>query len=79
MKNLALLISFFILLAMVSVTINSCGNIKTDEEIHQHIDEIPAEIKDNTYQCPMKCEGVLVYEKEGDCPVCKMDLKEIEE
>jgi len=31
-----------------------------------------------TYQCPMKCEGDKVYHKEEQCPVCKMDLKEVE-
>ena len=27
------------------------------------------------YQCPMDCEKGKTYEKEGSCPVCKMDLK----
>ena len=31
------------------------------------------------YQCPMKCESDKTYAKEGNCPVCKMDLKPIEE
>ena len=31
-----------------------------------------------TYQCPMKCEVDKTYNKHGSCPVCKMDLKEIE-
>jgi protein SCO1/2 len=29
------------------------------------------------YQCPMKCEAEKTYDKEGKCPVCKMDLKEV--
>ena len=28
-----------------------------------------------SYQCPMKCEGDKVYQGNGSCPVCKMDLK----
>lgn len=33
-----------------------------------------------TYQCPMKCEGVdKTYDKPGSCPVCKMELKEVEQ
>ena len=36
---------------------------------------------DNTgnppFQCPMKCEGDKVYQKNVPCPVCKMDLKSI--
>ena len=27
-----------------------------------------------TYYCPMQCEGDKVYGKDGDCPVCGMDL-----
>ena len=27
------------------------------------------------YQCPMKCEGEKTYSSAGNCPVCKMDLK----
>ena len=38
------------------------------EEAHAH----------KHYQCPMKCEKDKVYGAEGKCPVCKMDLKEIE-
>jgi protein SCO1/2 len=30
-----------------------------------------------TYQCPMKCEDEKMYQQEGSCPVCKMDLKPI--
>lgn len=30
------------------------------------------------YQCPMKCEGEKVYDEPGACPVCKMDLEEME-
>jgi len=30
------------------------------------------------YQCPMKCEGDKMYDKEGKCPKCNMDLKKVE-
>ena len=30
------------------------------------------------YQCPMDCEDGKTYDKEGTCPVCKMDLKKVE-
>ncbi|WP_431135171.1 SCO family protein [Psychroserpens mesophilus] len=30
------------------------------------------------YQCPMKCEDDKLYNDQGSCPVCKMDLKQIE-
>ena len=30
------------------------------------------------YQCPMDCEDGKTYDKPGQCPVCNMDLKEVE-
>ena len=30
------------------------------------------------YQCPMDCEKGKTYDKPGQCPVCKMDLKKQE-
>lgn len=30
------------------------------------------------YQCPMDCEKGKTYDKAGQCPVCKMDLKKQE-
>lgn len=47
-----------------------------DEE-HEHHEEHAAEGEVN-YQCPMKCEGEKVYDEPGACPVCKMDLEEME-
>ncbi len=29
----------------------------------------------DVYQCPMDCEKGKTYEKEGNCPVCKMKLR----
>ncbi|RLD26024.1 MAG: ATPase [Bacteroidetes bacterium] len=29
-----------------------------------------------TFYCPMHCEGDKIYDKQGDCPVCGMDLVE---
>lgn len=29
------------------------------------------------YQCPMKCEGEKTYDTAGQCPLCKMDMKEV--
>ncbi len=31
-------------------------------------------VSDNTYQCPMKCEGDKTYNQPGNCPVCNMKL-----
>jgi protein SCO1/2 len=35
-----------------------------------------SEVK-TAYQCPMKCEGEKTYDKPGECPLCKMELKEV--
>lgn len=29
------------------------------------------------YRCPMDCEHGKVYNEQGKCPVCEMDLKEV--
>ena len=29
------------------------------------------------YQCPMDCEEGVTYSEEGICPVCEMDLEQI--
>ena len=45
-----------------------------EEVLHEHSDELAMA----NYQCPMKCEGDKTYNEKGSCPVCKMDIKEIE-
>jgi Cu2+-exporting ATPase len=35
---------------------------------------IPKPNNDGKFYCPMHCEGDKMYDKEGDCPVCGMDL-----
>ena len=46
-----------------------------DSEAHEHSD---SDAVAAVYQCPMKCEGEKTYDEKGSCPVCKMDIKEIE-
>ena len=36
--------------------------------------QISAPNNNGKYYCPMHCEGDKMYNKEGDCPVCGMDL-----
>ncbi|PIB34936.1 copper-translocating P-type ATPase [Reichenbachiella sp. 5M10] len=36
----------------------------------------PAKFSTGIYYCPMHCEGEKTYDREGDCPVCGMDLIE---
>ena len=49
----------------------------TDDEVAEP-DDHGYEMAMSAYQCPMKCEGDKTYEEEGACPMCKMDLKQIE-
>jgi len=37
-----------------------------------------ADIAMNVYQCPMDCEDGKTYDKAGSCPICAMDLKQVE-
>ncbi len=50
------------LLLLVSFAVQSCNNSP----------------QESTYQCPMKCENEKTYKTEGSCPICKMDLKKID-
>ena len=45
-----------------------------DVDVHEHGDELAMTV----YQCPMQCEGDKTYSEKGSCPVCEMDLKELE-
>jgi len=61
----------------IAVMFTSCKETKKDSdadkhELHEHKD---GETAHNAYQCPMDCEKGKTYGKEGNCPVCKMDLK----
>jgi protein SCO1 len=49
----------------------SCGN----SSIEKSNENATEEVKTSMYQCPMKCEGEKMYEEQGTCPVCKMDLE----
>jgi len=35
------------------------------------------EIAAVVYQCPMDCEHGKTYDKPGNCPVCKMEIKKV--
>ncbi|MBL4625064.1 MAG: hypothetical protein JKY42_07990 [Flavobacteriales bacterium] len=72
-----------VVFAIGSFTLVSCGGDKkvevqeeqvNGEETHEH-DTATKEHKH--YQCPMKCEDDKLYEEEGKCPVCGMDIKEV--
>ena len=51
--------TFFLFL--LTLTLVACGNQKG--------------VDNNSFLCPMKCEGERAYEASRSCPVCKMDLR----
>lgn len=48
----------------------SCSSEQTSESTEQ--------VAETSYYCPMKCEGDKTYSEEGSCPVCGMNLVEVE-
>ena len=64
MKSFKIIVSVFILFMMAA----SCKSDKSNT----------SESDLAVYQCPMQCEGDKTYDDVGSCPVCKMDLKQIE-
>lgn len=73
MKTKIISVITTILLVVGSMSIISCGsngdNNSSVQESHNH-DHVE-------YQCPMDCEEGKTYDKEGNCPVCGMELKEV--
>ncbi len=74
---------FNFLLFAIFFGLFSCNESKKEE---QKIEEPAAtevqttekeEIAMAEYQCPMKCEGDKTYPEVGNCPVCKMEIKEL--
>lgn len=80
MKKIIVLLT----LSMSLVALTSCKDSKAQPE-----KESTTEVKGGNgaekadlamnaeYQCPMDCEDGKTYDKEGACPVCKMDLKKL--
>ena len=89
-KTIYLTAIMAMIFAVGSITFTGCGNASnTKSNEHQH-EATEAEhqhdmddghdhgdIAEANYQCPMKCEGDKTYSKEGNCPVCKMELKKV--
>ena len=77
------LIYYFIIVFFLFIGLSACcnadnNNSQTDvpkkqtDSVNVVSDEVAA-----AYQCSMKCEGEKTYNVAGQCPECKMDLKEI--
>ena len=73
MKKLILVV---VAIFSIAVMFTSCKDAKKDADKHEMHKHEAGETAHNAYQCPMDCEKGKTYEKDGNCPVCKMDLKE---
>ncbi len=65
MKKVILILT---VVCAVMFTVTSCKKEKKEE--------VKKEMATTLYQCPMDCEHGKSYTKAGNCPVCKMALKE---
>jgi len=77
MKKLVVGIAFIF---AVSIVFASCKDEKKPEKKveKKEVKVVKKEVTAATYQCPMDCEKGKTYDKEGNCPVCKMKLKKVE-
>jgi heavy metal translocating P-type ATPase len=46
---------------------------------HNHTTDRVSPKGSGSFYCPMHCEGDKVYDKPGDCPVCGMDLVQLQQ
>jgi len=63
------------LVFVISFVFTSCKN---EEKKKVETKEVKKQVATAVYQCPMDCEKGKTYDKEGNCPVCKMKLKKVE-
>ena len=58
--------------SFIFVSCSDSNNHEATTEMHEEHNHAAS------YQCPMDCENGKTYDEEGKCPVCNMDLKEVE-
>jgi transcription initiation factor IIE alpha subunit len=67
MKKLIVAVALIFAVGMITT---SCKSDKKEIKT-----EVNKQMATEVYQCPMDCEKGKSYSKEGNCPVCKMELK----
>lgn len=62
------------------MTLEREGEVNLEDQIEttEDMPETAVEADKMTYVCPMTCEDAKTYEEPGQCPVCKMDLEEVQ-
>ncbi len=74
MKNLAKNATIIAILTISAFAFTACGNAESNDTTNT---EETTEVAEATYACPMDCEKGKTYSEPGSCPVCGMDLKEV--
>ena len=81
MKKIVFAVSVVLAIGFI-VTSCKCEQKETEKTVTETKEVIengdPEIMTVATYQCPMDCEKGKTYNKPGQCPVCKMDLKKQE-
>lgn len=67
----------FLSIAVVVLFVVTSCKTETKKDKDPVKTEAKKEMAMEVYQCPMDCEKGKTYDKEGSCPVCKMDLKKV--
>ena len=67
-----------LLLIFTMLVFNACAEKKSEKEPEKVEENIEGKSDMVAYQCPMDCEEGKTYHEAGSCPVCKMDLKEVD-
>ena len=65
------------IICSVSFAFTACKAEKKEVKTEQVLEDKDTKTiaSKEVYQCPMDCEKGKTYEKEGNCPVCKMKLR----
>lgn len=63
------------LMTLTIIMFASCGGNHQEHSLENDYEKMESV----TFQCPMKCEGDKTYDEPGICPVCKMDLENLED
>ena len=62
-------------IAVLALLVATSCKTETKKDKEPVKTEAKKELAMEVYQCPMDCEKGKTYDKQGSCPVCKMDLK----
>lgn len=80
-KTMKRVIFVLVICLGIGISLTSCRDKKKENktEMHEnHEHDAKESAMNDVYQCPMDCEKGKTYDKEGNCPVCEMDLKKVE-